>query len=196
MTESNDIDQEKQTKRWVEDTLISKDAEWPLFEMYEDSEARQSKFENETVLYSVNLSSNILVSLIDGAVPSANFKYTDLMKSIQEASSEEACCWVQVNEPDNALAIVEDVWAHTWEEFYSQEHQLESLLTNPAAEGGCSYLCLVPDSKSWILVHDLNPENDFTISIHANNNFSDEVLSILGVDAATDTRIDVTSTQS
>ncbi|MEE9334706.1 MAG: hypothetical protein V3U65_11525 [Granulosicoccaceae bacterium] len=193
MTESNDIDQEKLSKRWVRDNLISKDAEWPLFEIYENFETRQSKFESETVLYSINLSSNLLVSLIDGTAPAANFKYIDLMQSIQAVSSQEACCWVQVNEPDNALAIVEDVWAHTWEEFYSQDHQLESLVSNPAAEGGCSYMCLVPASRSWILVHELNPENDFTISVHAKEKFRDDVLTKLGVAAATDARIDVTN---
>ena len=103
---------------------------------------------------------------------------------------------MQVNEPDNALAIVEDVWVHTWEEYYSQDHQLEALITNPAAEGGCSYMCLVPTSRSWILAHDLNPENDFTISIHADDKFSDDVLSRLGVSAAADVRIDVSGLPS
>lgn len=92
MTESNDNNEEKLSKRWVQDTLISNDSEWPLFEIYENLETRQSKIENEAVLYSVNLSSNLLVSMIDGTAPSANFEYTDLMNSIKEASSEEACC--------------------------------------------------------------------------------------------------------
>lgn len=190
MTESNDRKEEKLSKRWVQDTLISDDPEWPLFEIYENYETRQSKIGNETVLYSVNLPSNLLSSLIDGSAPSANFKYTDLINSIKVASSEEACCWVQINEPDNVLAIVEDVWAHTWDEYYSQDHQLEALLTNPAPEGGCSFMCLVPTSRSWVLVHELNPENDFTISIHADEKFSDDVLAKLGVSAVADVRIE------
>ena len=188
MSTTNDTNPQELIKSWAEENLISKDEEWPLFEIYENFETRQSKFGIETVIYSVGLSSNLLVSLIDGVAPPANFKYTDLMKSIQTASSSESCFWIRINEPDNCLAIIEEVWEHTWQHDYSQDYQLEELERSPAAEGGCSYLCLVPASKSWILTHELNPNNDFTISIHSNEKFRDDVLSILGVSPVADAR--------
>ncbi len=187
MNTSSD-DQVELTQNWAEEHLISNDEESPLFEIYEDVDNQKSKFGVEAVIYSAALSNNLLVSLIDGVAAPAKFKYADLMKSVSEVSSNELCYWVRINEPDNCLAVIEEVWEHTWDEDYSQDYQLEELERGPAAEGGCSYLCLLPASKAWVLVHELNPGNNFTISVHANEGFRDQVLALLNVEEANDVR--------
>jgi len=178
--------QEEQIKRWVESNLISNDDDGSYFDIYKDYKTRQSKFGDETLLYSASLGNNLLVSLVDGTAPPAGFKFVELMKSVQAASKNEECYWVHVNEPDNCMAVLESVHQHSWES--SQEHPLIDLELNQAAEGGGTHLCLVPESKNWVLAHELNPGVDFTISLHAQSVFSDAVLSSLGVSDIRDVR--------
>lgn len=172
---------EQDLRSWVLNNLFSNDIDGSLFEIYEDFESRKSKFGIETVLYSVKLSDSFILAIIEGTIPPAEFKYRDLMSSICKASSEEKCYWVYITEPDNCIAVLEEARLHYWGKEYSQDYQLQSFEKKPAAEGGCSYMCLIPESKSWILVHEMNPLNDFTIAIHSNEKFREDVLTSLSV---------------
>lgn len=173
---------------WVRKHLISSDPAYPIFEIYSDFSNRKSKLGKETVLYSARIPDSFVLAVIEGNVTPAPFKYADLMKAVMSATNEQPCYWVYITEPDNALAVVEQLRPHRWEALYSQYYQLEAFEKNPAAEGGCSYMCLLPEDKSWLLVHELIPMDSFTISLHSDENFSERVLGMLGVQASADVR--------
>jgi|GEM_PF-5265544 len=178
--------EEGRIKSWVEDTLVSEDDGATYFDLYQDYKTRQSKFGLETVLYSTPVGENLMSSMINGIAKPAGFDYSDLLKSIQDSIEDEECHWVHVNEPDNCMAVVESVYGHDWQ--HSLVHHLIDFELNQAAEGGCTHLCLVPASKQWLLAHELNPLNDFTIALHADEALRDKVLKGLGVSAARDVR--------
>ena len=177
---------EKNIKSWVEKNLVDQDSSYPSFDLYIDWETRKSKFGIESILYSNEIRESFVLAIINGEMPASKFKYEAVMKAIEETSNSVDCYWLHVIQPDNSWVEVAKIWKHSWE--YSQTFQLETIEQMPAAEGGVSNLCLLSSDKTWLLNHELNPGNDFSITLHSNSEFRISLFSKLHGDEVADVR--------
>lgn len=165
---------EKNIKSWIEKNLIGEESDCRDFDLYSDWKNRESKFGVETVLYSSRIRESFVLAILDGEMPKAEFSYEKLLKTIEYCTGKRSCYWVHVTQPDNSWVDIVKIWEHSW--LYSQTFQLENIEQLPAEEGGMSYLCLLAADKSWILSHELNPGNDFTIALHSSSELRDCIL--------------------
>ena len=82
-----------------------------------------------------------------------------------------------IYDPDNALSVLSWVRACYYE--CASEYNLNSFETSPAPEGGVSWLGLLDADKKWMLLHTLNPCNEFRIDFHGTPSICDTLSEML-----------------
>ena len=81
--------------------------------------------------------------------------------------------------PDNALSVLSWVRECTPEQAC---HTLVSFEIAPAEEGGVSWLGMTGKSMEWLLLHELDPGELFTITAYGAPQFCLELASSLGIE--------------
>ncbi len=72
-------------------------------------------------------------------------------------------------------------WVHRCHYDHALDHPLESFETEPAREGGSSWLGLVGGSRQWLLLHEYSPFNSFAISVHGPSEYCRAVATGVGI---------------
>ncbi len=94
-----------------------------------------------------------MLSVIDGSTRPAAFRvpsgsgYCELIRVVRRVSADEPAYWFYGTDPDNALSVLS--WLHRCHYDHALDHRLESFETEPAREGGCSWLGLAGGSRQW-----------------------------------------------
>ena len=166
--------------------MIAGDGKYTAFSFHD--ERGQSKFGAHAAIYSTRIErDSFLLSALNGTIVPPPFQYSQLLATLRECGSPELATWVYGTEPDNAFALIERVWSLG--DSYQEPHQLRHIERTPAAEGGVSYLMMLPHSKRWLLLNEYNYDR-FTIYLHGNREFIAEAASRLGAEPNWDWRPD------
>jgi hypothetical protein len=128
-------------------------------------------FESVFVVYRVGLRGSFLASLINGArelttfaVPDGRYRYGELMREVGRLTGRERAFWFYITYPDNSSSIVS--WVQECRYGWALDEPLSRFETEPAREGGVSYLGLLGASARWLLLHQHRPDEEFVISFH------------------------------
>ena len=139
-------------------------------------------------LYHTALRGSFVLSMITGTarpapfrVPDGRSAYHELIQAVRRASADEPAYWFYGTDPDNALSVLS--WVRRCHYEHALDHALQSFETEPADEGGCSWLGLVGESRRWMLLHEYDPGNSFAINVHGPPEFCRAVAAGLGADA-------------
>jgi hypothetical protein len=80
-------------------------------------------------------------------------------------TGRERAFWFYVTCPDNSASIVS--WVQECRYDWALDEPLSRFEVEPAREGGVSYLGLLGASVRWLLLHQHDPDEEFSISFHA-----------------------------
>ena len=160
---------------WINRTLIGPDGYFA-----------PNGFEFTLPLYHSPLHGSFLLSVIDGSaqpatfsVPSGRSPYNEPIRTVRHVSEDDPAFWFYGTNPDNALSLLS--WVHRCHYDHALDYRLESFETEPAAEGGCSWLGLASASRKWLLLHEYSPSNSFDISVHGTLGFCQAVAAGVGL---------------
>ena len=74
-------------------------------------------------------------------------------------------------------------WVRQCHYEYAVDHPLESFETEPAREGGRSWLGLAGGSRRWLLLHEYHTCNSLAITVHGPPDFCRAVVEGVGVES-------------
>lgn len=114
---------------------------------------------------------SFLLPALNGTFKPLPFLYSELLSTLTETSGDELAAWAMCSEPDNAFALVDNVWSLG--NVYEEARQIEQTRGDSVQWGNC-YLLLLPKSKNWMLVNYYR-FNGFEISLHGTREFIDTV---------------------
>ena len=114
-------------------------------------------------------------------VPDGRSAYHELVRVVRRVSADEPAYWFYGTDPDNALSVLS--WVRRCHYDHALDHPLESFETEPAQEGGCSWLGLMGESQWWLLLHEYSPCNSFGITVHGSPEFCQAVAAGVGAEA-------------
>lgn len=161
---------DRETRHWIEENLIDGDE----FSFFHSNGV--SKFGASLRLYRSEIDGeSFLLSALNGTLKPPQFRYSNLLSSLRDASNGEIAAWISCSEPDNAFANVEAVW--TLGSVYEEPQRLARLeqVRGDSVQWGNCYLLLLPKSKSWMLVNHYY-FSGFEVSLHATQEFIEEIL--------------------
>lgn len=138
----------RQTQEWVYEKLTDGGDYFLL-----DKANLEKLFVSSKKLYFTEIANSILLSAMNGKI-STPFDYGALLKKIKTLAGSEPAAWVQCSEPDNAFANIERPWT-LGNDIYLEHGHLSKLerIDPGSVQGGNCYCLLVPESKSWLLLH-------------------------------------------
>lgn len=161
-------------KKWIIDELVDR------YQFLDPS-----IFECSIDLYSTTLCSNFLSTIINGTGTSASYKtdypgefqYCYLLRKVTEATEHEPADWFYYTVTDNAVGNINRMWKH--DSRNCLEYPLQYFETEPAIQGGVSYLVLVGSQKTWMLLHEYNPCESFVIKYHGSKAETNKLKSLI-----------------
>ncbi len=154
------MDTVEAARAWIQSSLLGRDAGLST-----------SRFESRVILCQIRLRGSFLASLINRAeesasysAPEGRFRYQELIRQVARVTGGEKAWWFYVTDPDNALSVLE--WVRECHYDCALDASLSHFETNPAAEGGVCRLGLLGSSGRWLLFHECEPDELFTLSFH------------------------------
>jgi hypothetical protein len=165
-------------RAWIDGTLIGSDGYFA-----------PTGFASSVPLYQTPLRGSFVLSVIDGSarlapfrVPDGRSAYNELIRVVRRVSADEPAYWFYGTDPDNALSVLS--WVHRCHYEHALDYRLGSFETEPAQEGGRSWLGLAGQSRRWLLLHEYNPCNSFAITVHGPSEFCRAVAAGVGAEAS------------
>ena len=159
--------------RWIESTQFSTDG---IF--------TPSGFDHHLPIYETPHELSFVLAVIDGTSQPLPFsakphgsRYDRLIDAVIASTHKSGAFWFYGYDPDNALSVLSWVRACYYE--CASEYNLNSFETSPAPEGGVSWLGLLDADKKWMLLHTLNPCNEFRIDFHGTPSICDTLSEML-----------------
>jgi hypothetical protein len=141
-------------------------------------------FEHRLRIYETPHELSFVLAVIDGTTQPMPFseknhgsRYDRLIDAVMTATNQCDAFWFFGYDPDNVLSVLSWVRACNYE--LASEYNLNSFETSPAPEGGVSWLGLLDANKEWMLLHTLNPCNEFSIDFFGTTDLCDSIAASL-----------------
>ncbi len=150
----------QELESWIYNTLVGK-----------DEFLNTLIFEKKLAIYFTPLASNFVATIINGSSHRASYKvnpgefqYNHIIRKVATVTEGTSAVWFYYTVIDNAVGQLNDVWECNYN--YCLDYPLEKFETEPAKEGGVSYLGLLSKNKSWLLLHTYEPSESLEITFY------------------------------
>lgn len=159
-------DKKQEIAGWIETNLCD-----------ENGYFRTESYPNSTTIYETEIIGPLLAAIVNGNTRGANFKgrmhtakheFDALIRKFCEITRNEQTYWFYYQEPDFAYGVLKLVEKC---DYAYAVHRLEYFETDPADQGGPSYLGLLPGNYEYLLLHSYVPWKSFKISVHGEESF-------------------------
>jgi len=160
------------SKEWLHENLI-----------IETDEINSNFYESVNEVYRTGLSDSFLATIINGVFTPARFlsnpgehKYNALIRQLKSLVSIDESTWFYYTLIDNTVGNLNFVKEFN---YLSPAYALEYFQLEPAAQGGTSWLGLIANDCSWLLLHEFEPDEHFAISFCSGAKLTSQLVSKL-----------------